>query len=909
MKKIQEQLENFLSINNKLNKQEKEELTNKVDKTILFMLHNHKYKNSNSSLSLSNTSKDKKISNKHYITENMCDSKTKEKNNKFFTQKYNEQTLIKNQQKTIPSNSQVNKNIPMTHHISNFNHNSIDSDANNDVADSHGTNINLLNMANGEIKLQDVNKYFKDERNDEKNKKNEKMEKIEKTENKEIEKEKENEKQKMLSDNEEEDLDFDIDQIEKDQTKDRNKSNVKSEAFRSHLYISKKESGINLVENFNIFDDTKMIKENDSDESNSDDNNYSVNNSHNNDNSNEEEKNKDENMDSNSSKENKNKQIIEKVEDKDVSPFNGKENTNNENGIYSNGGLRICIPIDENLDDLDFKESNNNNQIKPSKNNKNSNKNDSKNANNDKFLEKKRKENHYHQNPIRKNSLTSRSEHSNNIDYKNYLSKIEKKKVIIDDEEDEEFNQQVPNNNKKDLKNNKRKNSLNSRSEHSNNVDNKNYLAKIDKKKVVIDDEEDEVFNHKVPNYNKKDLLLSSPKINDESKNNTDIKETIIKNEGNKFTLVMGSDTKIINSKKSSSMKNIKSLKYNGSSKKDFKSSKNINANSTSENKNKINSINKNKNGSQSESNKNSKDNNNYDEACIKIIQEILNEIKRKLSNENSEKTAIEKCFDKIDDVKHQNDYLRRKKRTFLNIIKILQILFSNLGGNKCETYMNEICQILECVYNFFKNVKKYDSNINSNQFFYKRKLAFKYVFSQIELKNYNTNSLNELISKKNNNDNNNNNNNNSDNIIKFIKTYKRYIRTSKVLLKDIKNIRESINSSPKINATTNFEKKYESCPANIQMSPHLMTYKGLFNHSSIVLSFYSDYNEYQKELKNLEEPKKIVSSKDKNSETKKKAKSIQINRNGYYDKFKEKDKSVNKDREREKYKEKNKNK
>lgn len=112
-------------------------------------------------------------------------------------------------------------------------------------------------------------------------------------------------------------------------------------------------------------------------------------------------------------------------------------------------------------------------------------------------------------------------------------------------------------------------------------------------------------------------------------------------------------------------MKNIKSLKYNGSSKKDFKSSKNINSNNTSENKNKINSINKNKNGSQNESNKNNKDNNNYDESCIKIIQEILNEIKRKLSNENSEKTAIEKCFDKIDDIKQQNDYLRRKKRTF----------------------------------------------------------------------------------------------------------------------------------------------------------------------------------------------------------------------------------------------------
>ena len=172
MKKIQEQLENFLSINNKLNKQEKDELTSKLDKTILFMLNSHKYKTSNTSNSLSNTTKDKKNSNKHYITENMYDSKTKEKNNKFFTQKYNEQSLIKNQQKIIPSNNQINKNIPMTHHISNFNHNSVDSEANNDVADSHGTNINLLNMANGDIKPQDVYKIFKDERNEEKNKKN-----------------------------------------------------------------------------------------------------------------------------------------------------------------------------------------------------------------------------------------------------------------------------------------------------------------------------------------------------------------------------------------------------------------------------------------------------------------------------------------------------------------------------------------------------------------------------------------------------------------------------------------------------------------------------------------------------------------------------------------------------------------
>lgn len=887
MKKILDQIEKFHSINNKLNKQELDELSSKVDKSILFILNDHKYKSSNASNSLSNNPKDKKYTNKQNITENIYDGKTKEKNNRFFTQKYNEQILVKNQQKTISSNSQINKNIPISNHISNFNHNPVFLDENNDaLPEFQGPNINLLNMANGDIKPQDIQKIFSDARNKENNKK---IEKVDNTENKE----KENENQKMLSDNDmEEDLDLDIDPIEKEQTKERNKSNVKSEAFKSHFYVNKKESGINLAENFNIFDETKMIKENDSDESNSD------NNSFNND-SNEEDKNKNENIESNSSKDNKNEQKMEKVEDKNVTLFNGKENKNNENGIYSNGGLKICIPIDENIDDLDFKESNNS-QIKPSKNIKNINKNDFKNSNDDKFLEKKRKENHYHQNPIRKSSLTSKSEHSNNFDYKSYLSKIDKKKVIIDDEEDEDYNPKMDYNNKKELGKKEyplRKNSLNSKSDYSANIDNKNYLSKIDKKKVIIDDDEDDEFNNnnkkKISN---KDLLLTSSKIGDESKINNDInnnKETIIKNEGNKFTLIMGND-----SKKSSSMKNIKSLKYNGSSKNDFKSS---------ENKNKISSINKNKIGPQGESNKNNKDNNNYEEPCIKFIREILNEIKEKLPNENNEKAAMEKCFDKLDEVKQQSDYVKRKKKAYLNIIKILQILFSILGGNKCEYYVKEICQILECVYNFFRNVKKYDNNINNTQFFYKRKLAFKYVFSQLELKNYNINILDSLISEKNNNDN--HENNNIDNKKTFIKTYKRYIRTSRLLINDIKNARENINSSPKINATANFEKKYGSCPANIQMSPHLMTYKGLFNHSSIVLSFYSDYNEYQKSIKNLEESKKGESSKDKSSEVKKKAKSIQINRNGYHDKFKEKDKSVNKDREREKYKEKNKNK
>ena len=55
-----------------------------------------------------------------------------------------------------------------------------------------------------------------------------------------------------------------------------------------------------------------------------------------------------------------------------------------------------------------------------------------------------------------------------------------------------------------------------------------------------------------------------------------------------------------------------------------------------------------------------------------------------------------------------------------------------------------------------------------------------------------------------------------------------------------IKDFREKINNSPKTKSSENIKKKFESCPANIQMSPHLMSYIRLFNHCSTILTFYS---------------------------------------------------------------------
>lgn len=852
---IEEPIKKFISIKNKLKNTDISELSEREQKTILFILNDKKNKNSNISIFSSNLIKDRKNINKHNITESNNETKIKEKN-KFFTQKYKDIKVIKNHQQKVLSPktkneiliSNKNNSIIGTKNLLNLNHNHNNSDyANNDIiSDSYGANINLLNIAIGDVKPQEIQKYFEEERNEEGNKKS-----IEVDNNDQENKENELDKKKIMSDNEmEEDSDFEDEQIEPN--KEKNKSSNKNDYFKFSSFINKKESGINLAENFNIFDETNMINDNDSNNGDNSENefNYSVNNS-------DEQKNN--NIDNNSFKDNKVKQKeIEKKREEIITPIKGKENKNNENEIYNISGsqsLKICIPTEEN-NELDFLKDNKSYQIKPYKNHI---KNEFKNKNNEKFLEKKRKIKENHINPIRKSSLTSKSDNSVNISNKNYLSKINKK-VIIDDDEDEFL--------EKNIKNDKNE---------SNN------------------------------------LILSSYKTKDESKNNN--KEPIMKNEGNKFTLILDTDIKINNNKKSSlsSMDNVTSLKNNSSSKKNLIPSKKIelNNNESLENKNKNNNL-INKIGSQNDLNKNINNNDNYDILCINNIQKILKQMEDKLSKENFDKEIIKQCFETIETIRNQNNKLiQRKKNIYLGTLKILQILFSKLNENKiCKNYNNEICLILEYVQNFYKNVKKYDVSINNNQFYKKRKLAFKYVFSQLELKNFENNSIKDLIYKNNNNEEN-NVNNTSNNSLKFVKTFKRYIKTSEFLLKELKEFREQMNKSPKTIYTENFLKKYESCPANIQTSPHFMTYNRLFNHSSIILSFYSDLKKFNNELKIIEESKKKEGNRV--SEDKERGKSIQINRNGYIhkDKDKIKDKTVNKEREKEKekYKDKIKNK
>ena len=826
---IEEKIKKFNIIKRKLQNRDLDELTKTNDKTILYILNNQKTINNNKTSTSFNLTKEKKEINQ------------KEKK-KFMTKKIDEQnTLNSNNQKEISPNVKndklnSNKNNPIINIKNSIKQNFSDNNNNrNNETNTYGANINLLNMINGDIKPQEVQKIFEKERIIEEKKK---MVKIEK---KMDFSEKSHElKKKGMTGFELDDYDdFDDEEIERDKNKSYYKN--KNDSVKN-LFIYKKESSINLDENFNIFDETKMMKDNDNsfgDIGDLDNNDYLLNKSF------ETKRNKNENKN-----ENKSNNIIEKninlkenenyinniyntpLKDKE------KENKNNQNDYMNlsnesnNNSLKICIPLDK----LDI--------IFPQEKNKNINHNNEK-----KYLGKKTKN---IENPIKKNSLTSKSEQNIiNFEYKNNVLK-NNKKVIVDDEDEEEEQQKLTE---------------------------KNNLTKT---------------------------LFKSPIPKNEIKN--DSIGAYLTNEGTKFTLKLESDTKNKNNKIVSDFnpKSLKNEDFNSISNKNLNlnPSKNLNINidNSKNNKNKLNIINKNKNGSQNNSNKDIINNTNYDLICLNNIKKILISINEKLSKENIEKISINKCLENIEDIKKTNNDIQRKKQTYTSILKPIQYLFSIFNENKIyKNYIKEITQLLENIQKYFKNVKKYHDSINSNQFYYKRKIVFKYIFSKFELKVLNHDSLKGILTKKGNS----NNDNNEENIKmkKFIKTYKRYIKTSEFLLKEIKDFREKINNSPKTKLSENIKKKFESCPANIQLSPHLMSYIKLFNHCSIILTFYNDYKKF---LNELEEKNRNSNNKttviDKN-----RGKSVQIKNNiyGFNNKSKDRDKYVEKHKEWVKFKEK----
>ena len=830
---IEENIKKFNKAKKKLKNQDFTKLTETYEKSILSILNNQKIINNNKTNSSPNLTKEKKLINQ------------KEKK-KFLTEKFDEQNTLKNNnQKEISPILKTNKlnpnqKNPIGNKQNSIKQNFTDNNKRKSSTKTYGANINLLNMA------QEIQEYFDKERNALEEKQNN-LVKNEK--NVEFSEESHEPKKKDVNLYELDDFDdSDDEEIEKDKNKNCNKN--KNDSFKN-LFLYKKESIINLNEKFNIFDETKMMKDNDDNSfddyiEDMDNNDYLFNKSF------EKTKKKNENKSNKIPEKNKNVNdnenninIINNIYNSPIKEKE-KENKNNQNDFMdlsggSNGNnLKICIPLDK----LDLTFS----QIKEDKKNiihkkeiiKKSNK-----ANEKKYLGKKTKK---IESPINKKNMPSKSEPNIiNIEHKNNLLKYNKK-VIMDDEDEEEEQQKL--------------------------TTEKNILT-------------NSLFKSPITKNGIKDDSLGA----------------FLTNEGTKFTLKLESDTKSKNNKKVSDFNNNFNKNLN------LNPPKNISINTDSSNKiknnnNKINLINKNKNGSQNNSNKDIINNTNYDLICLNNVKKILININEKLLKENIEKISIKKYLENIEDIKKAENDIKRKKQTYIVILKPIYYLFSIFNENKIyKNYINEISQLLENIQKYFKNVKKYHGSINSNQFYYKRKIVFKYIFSKFELKVLDHNSLKGILTKKDNSNNNNNNNEAIINMKKFIKTYKRYTRTSEFLLKEMKDFREKINNSPKTKSSENMKKKFESCPANIQLSPHFMSYIKLFNHCAIILTFYNDYKKF---LKELEEKNEI--SKDKTTTLdKNKGKSVQIknNINGFNNKPKERDKSVEKHREREKFKEK----
>lgn len=371
----------------------------------------------------------------------------------------------------------------------------------------------------------------------------------------------------------------------------------------------------------------------------------------------------------------------------------------------------------------------------------------------------------------------------------------------------------------------------------------KNHKNDISKKnsKIVMDDEEDP--NNK--NSSNNNLLLLFPKNKNEKINsNKEKKESIITNEGNKFTLVLENENI---SKKSQSMKvdRIKPIS----------------------------------------------ENNDYDLICVNNINKALIQIQEKLQKENYEKKINEKCFEIINNINNnQNDLKRRKKNTYLGILKILKIIFSLLCENKkCKLYKDEIFQILDSIQKYYKSVKKYEPWLNNDQYLHNKKISFKYIYSSLILKNYDYNSLKELSKID--------DNSKSNDLIKFTKIYKRYRKSSEYLIKELKEFKEKIsNPLNKTKFNTEFQNKYESCPSHIQTSPNFMTYTKLFKHYYIILNFFSDFKNFMNELEENKKDKTLNKSIDKD-------KNIQLNKNEISEKIKIRERSRYKENEKERNK------
>ena len=827
MNRIEELITKFIPLKNMLETKGINELTNEGNTSILSLL-----KNPNVNNSLTHLQKEKKIINRQSISNNYHENnpnlKTKDKN-KFFTKKYPDQNIPINgnkQKEFSPLNNSQYNHTNVT--ISAFNQNAIkygqkninkNSSKNNNANDITNTNnastpaeLNLLVIENKEVSQKDAKKIFEIERSEEMYKKNM------------AEKDSKNQ-HNMLGDDSDEDFDFLDDENENLEKKKKTNKNEQIISNNLPLNLCKGESLIDLNQPFNIFDKSKLMGVEDdflNCDANDEENNRNEPMNKNNDNLEEpkkvinkpkkneikknnknfleeEPKNDINEIKKNEVKKNRNKlkEIDKKNYKEDIKEKNSnnnniidEEDNNNSSEILTtqNHVIRIEIGEDDEILNGINEEKNKNNEYQSLNNDNIKNKNVDINKN------KKKKENHL--NPIKKNNIKSKSCLNPNI----------------------------------------------------NGVDSKNN-SKINKNKVIIDDEDEE--NYDSNNKNSQNELFLSPEKNVEEK-----KDSLILNKGSKITVIFGNDN---------SSKKIPLSKMNKDK---------IRSNSTSNN------------------------NENYDLLCINTINKVLTQIENKLKQENSKNKINERSFEIIKRIKdNKTELLRRKKNTFLGILKILENIFSllcDIKTFKINNNNNEIFQILACIQEYYKNIKKYDKDIIDNTYYYNKQIAFKYVYSSLEIKNYDNYTLKELTKKDNNEE-------NLNNLLKLAKAYKRYKKTSEYLYKEVKEFKEKMNNTlykTKYNIT--FQQKYESCLTNIQTSPHFMKYMNLFNHYIIILNFFTDYRTFKDELEK-QKKNKIIDTK--------REKSVQIKRNGSDFNTKNRERSRYKEREKEKEIEKDKDK
>ena len=405
-----------------------------------------------------------------------------------------------------------------------------------------------------------------------------------------------------------------------------------------------------------------------------------------------------------------------------------------------------------------------------------------------------------------------------------------------------------------------RKSSITSKSENSINYDKKNILTKNNKKVITDEDEDDEEYiPFKETKKNKIEEKNIIPKKNNE-------KKVVTTNDGHIIKLFLDNDNKNMNDINEESGKKTKNDNNIINKKKENKKEISINIENVPENKNKNNKniINKNKNGSQNNTVKKNNNINNYDISCLDNIHDILTSLKDKLNPDDKGKSLFNQCFTIIKNIKSQEANIQRKKDTYIKVITILRKIFIYISEHNPKNYINEMIAILTLVNTYYKNVKENDTSLNKDKFFYQRKIAFKYVYSKFELKNYENQNLKELCK--------NSNENNNKKGIKFIKTFKRYQKTSSTMNSELKEFSKKLDKAAKTQYVNQLIKKYEYCPADIQMSPHLMGYKRLFSHFGLIFSFYYDYSNLSKELDEINK---------KSADDKKKGKSMQVNRNG----------------------------